>query len=164
MVVPKKRFVLDEHACAPDPNMVNLMFYPRSHATAHESPTGRMIHDFLTSRLGVALLMGAVLTAPSRPPVVAAEPFLAMLVGDGAFTDEMKKYTGRVVRQIIEHLGGSFVRRGVKVTVPSRYGSGSIYSFHGEFIVDQSAEAVKELEKTAQHFALCYPNRQFPME
>ncbi|MCC5610774.1 hypothetical protein LC612_29515 [Nostoc sp. CHAB 5834] len=83
----------------------------------------------MTSRIGVAVLMGAVIAAPSRPPVIATEPYISMLTGEAAFTDEMKKYTGRIVRQIVEHLGGKWVRRGVKVTVSSRYGSGSIYTF-----------------------------------
>jgi hypothetical protein len=98
-----------------------------------------VIYRFLTSRLGVGVLMGAVIAAPSRPPVIATEPFIAKLVGDAAFTDDMKKYTGRVVRQIIEHLGGAFVRRGVKVTVESRYGSGSIYTFGGNLALDVAA-------------------------
>ena len=38
---------------------------------------------------------GAVIAAPSRPPVIAIEPFIAKLVGDAAFTDEMKKYMRR---------------------------------------------------------------------
>lgn len=41
----------------------------------------------------------------------------------------MKKYAGRLVRYIVEHLGGGWVRRGVKITVASRYSSGSIYTF-----------------------------------
>ncbi|MEG3153459.1 hypothetical protein [Sphingomonas sp. RB1R13] len=116
--------------------MIDLFFYPGSHIAAHDSETGQAIHDFLTSRLGVAVLMGAVIAAPSRPPVIATEPFIAKLVGDAGFTDEMKKYTGRVVRQIVEHLGGKWVRRGVKVTVTSRYGSGSIYTFGGNLALD----------------------------
>lgn len=126
-----KSYLLDAVSLQADPNMSDLFFYPGSHVAAYESATGQTIHGFLTSRLGVAVLMGSVIAAPSRPPVIATEPFLAKLAGEAAFTDEMKKYTGRVVRQIIEHLGGAFVRRGVKVTVESRYGSGSIYTFGG---------------------------------
>lgn len=132
----KKTYTIDSVSLQLDPNMSDLFFYPGSHTAAHESETGHATRDFLTSRLGVAVLMGAVIAAPSRPPVIATEPFLAKLVGDAAFTDEMKKYSGRVVRQIIEHLGGQFVRRGVKVTVPSRYGSGSIYTFGGKLALD----------------------------
>lgn len=124
-----KTYLLDTTALQADPNLVDLHFTPNSHAPAHDSQTGQAIFTFLTSRLGVAVLVGAVVAAPSRPPVIATEPFIAKIVGEVAFTDDMKKYTGRVVRFIIEHLGGSFVRRGVKVTVDSRYGSGSIYTF-----------------------------------
>lgn len=124
-----KTYLLDAISLQTDPNMSNLFFNAGSHAPARDSQTGQAIYDILTSRLGVAVLVGSVIAAPSRPPVIATEPFVAKIVGDAAFTDEMKKYTGRIVRQIIEHLGGQWVRRGVKVTVESRYGSGSIYSF-----------------------------------
>lgn len=143
-------FVLDQAAQGSDPNVVSLFFYPRSHAAADASATGQAIHDFIVSRTGTALLVGAVLAAPSRPPVVALEPFLVALLGDAAFTDEMKKYTGRLIRQVIEHLGGSFVRRSVRITVPSRYGSGSIYSLSSRFAVDCSDEAVAEVAKEAE--------------
>lgn len=134
----KKAYLLDKTSLQTDPNMSDLFFYPGSHTNAHESDTGQAIHDFLTSRLGVAVLMGSVVAAPSRPPVIATEPFIAELIGDDAFTDEMKKYTGRVVRQIVEHLGGKWVRRGVKVTVDSRYGSGSIYTFGGKLALQRA--------------------------
>ncbi len=127
----KKSYLLDATSLQADPNLSDLFFSPGSHTPAHESATGQTILNFLTSRLGVAVLMGAVIAAPSRPPVIATEPFIATLAGEAAFTDEMKKYTGRVVRQIVEHIGGTFVRRGVKVTVQSRYHSGSIYTFGG---------------------------------
>ncbi len=130
--------------------MAMLFFYPRSHAAVFASATGQTIHDFIVSRTGTALLIGAVLAAPSRPPVVALEPFLAALLGDTAFTDEMKKYTGRLIRQVIEHLGGSFVRRSVKITVPSRYGSGSIYSFSSGFAVNHDDAAVAKVGKEVE--------------
>lgn len=135
----KKTYLLDATSLQTDPNLVDMAFTPSSHAPAHESQTGQAIYDFLTSRLGVAVLMGAVIAAPSRPPVIATEPFIAKLVGEAAFTDDMKKYTGRVVRFIIEHIGGAWVRRGVKVTVASRYGSGSIYTFGGGPALDLAA-------------------------
>lgn len=134
-----KAYLLDSTSLQPDPNLSDLSFSAGSHTPAYESQTGQLIYRFLTSRLGVGVLMGAVIAAPSRPPVIATEPFIAKLVGDAAFTDDMKKYTGRVVRQIIEHLGGTFVRRGVKVTVRSRYGSGSIYTFGGSLALDVAA-------------------------
>lgn len=139
-------YVLDGVSRQPDPNMADFYFDPRSLVAAHESHVGQMIFGFLTSRAGSLLILGAVLAAPSRPPVVAAEPFLSTLIGEEAFTDEIKKYTGRLIRQIVEHFGGRFVRRGVKVTVPSRYGSGSIYSFDGKLSLGHSADAIAELE------------------
>jgi len=124
-------YMLDDTSLEEDPNF--FLRYAVSQVTssnaAYASETGTLIRNFLTSRIGVALLMGAILSAPSRPPIVAAEPFIATLAGEGAFTDEMKKYTGRLLRLIVERLGGRWVRRGVKVTVPSRYGTGSIYTF-----------------------------------
>ena len=63
----KKTYLLDATSLRTDPNMGNLDFTPSSHAP-HESETGKAIYGFLTSRLGVALLMGAVIAAPSRPP------------------------------------------------------------------------------------------------
>lgn len=134
-----KAYLLDTTSLQPDPNLSDLVFSAGSHTPAYESSTGQLIYRFLTSRLGVGVLLGAVIAAPSRPPVIATEPFIAKLVGDAAFTDDMKKYTGRAVRQIIEHVGGSFVRRGVKVTVDSRYGSGSIYTFGGNLALDVAA-------------------------
>jgi hypothetical protein len=122
-----RTFIIDRPMCELHPNMPK---YPMLwHWQTHEGDVRPMIDAVLTSRLGVSLIAGAILAAPSRPPIVALEPFLAELVGDKAFSVEMKKYTGRLLKQVIEHLGGTFVRRAVKVTVPSRYRSGSIYRF-----------------------------------
>jgi hypothetical protein len=123
------RYKPDKISLGRDPHLSNFVFDPGSHGDAHGSPEGQEIEKLLTSRFGVAVLLGAVIAAPSRPPVIATEPFVFDRVGQAGFEDAMKKYTGRLVRQIVEHLGGRFVRRGVKVTVASRYGSGSIYTF-----------------------------------
>ena len=128
-MIPK--YVLDEISLQPDPNLAGLAssFVAGSHASAHASEVGQRIYALLTSRFGASVLVGAVLAAPSRPPVIATEPFVHRIVGDAGFTDEMKKYSGRVVRYVIQELGGRWVRRGIKVTVESRYASGSIYTF-----------------------------------
>ena len=129
-------YMLDKTSLEEDPAFFS--WSSRSWASSikvYESETGTLIRDFLTSRMGVAVLMGAIIAAPSRPPIVAAEPFIAILAGDAAFTDEMKKYTGKLLREIIENLGGRWVRRAVKVTVPSRYGTGSIYTFGGRLVL-----------------------------
>jgi len=122
-------FKLDDLALQSDPNLDGMEFLPGSHANAYASETGQEIYRFLTSRFGVAVLIGAIVSAPSRPPVIATEPWVHRLVGDAGFSDEMKKYTGRLVRVIVEHIGGRWVRKGTKVTVESRYSSGSIYTF-----------------------------------
>lgn len=122
-------FQLDDLALQPDPNLDGMVFSPGSHTSAFTSEAGQEIYRLLTSRFGVALLIGAIVSAPSRPPVIATEPWVHRLVGDAGFSDEMKQYTGRLVRVIVEHIGGHWVRKGTKVTVDSRYSSGSIYTF-----------------------------------
>ncbi len=83
----------------------------------------------LTSVQGVNRLIGAILSAPSRPPVVAVESLIFETLGVNAFSLESKKMIGRVVRQIVEQLGGRWVRRGTKTTGQSRFNRGSIYTF-----------------------------------
>lgn len=83
----------------------------------------------LTSVQGVNRLIGAILSAPSRPPVVAVESLVFETLGVIAFSLESKKMIGRVVRQIVEHLGGHWVRRGAKANGLSRFNRGSIYTF-----------------------------------
>ena len=116
-------------ASTPDTNLNHDAFNPGTLRRVHESPTGHAIFLLSTSQFGVPLLIGAVVSAPSRPPVIALEPFVLRLVGPDGFQDEVKQYTGRVVRWIIEQLGGRWVRRGVKITVVSLSHTGSIYTF-----------------------------------
>lgn len=123
-----KKLIIDAVALQQDPNVKGMVFNPGSHQKAFESPVGQEIYKAATSRFGVTALIGAITSAPSRPPVVALELLIFRLVGEDGFTDEMKKMTGRLVRFVVEHLGGRWVRRGVKTTVSSRYSSGSIYS------------------------------------
>ena len=124
-------FSVDLIALQRDPNLADMQFAPGSHAPAFQSETGQHIYDLLTSRIGVAMLVGAVCSASSRPPVVGTEPLLASQIGEPAFEDAMKRLTGRIVRYVIEHLGGKYETRGVKVTqtLHSHYASGSTYSF-----------------------------------
>lgn len=127
-------FSVDGIALQRDPNLADLSFQAGSHSPAFESETGQRIYDLLTSRIGVAMLVGAVCSASSRPPVVGTEPLLASQIGEAAFSDEMKRLTGRIVRYIVEHIGGKYDTRGVKVTqtLASHYSSGSTYSFPNE--------------------------------
>jgi hypothetical protein len=121
--------LVDEVALSRDPNLADFDFDPGAHQPAFESYIGKKIFDVATCRMAVAALLGSVIAAPSRPPVVAIEPLLERFVGPEAFSDEMKKYTGRLVRRVVESMGGHWVRRGVKTNVASHYGSGSIYRF-----------------------------------
>ena len=123
-------YTFDAINAQPDPQVDVAQFNPGSHTAAHASPTGQELLRRLSSRAGVAMLVGSVRAAPSRPAVVATETLVEPL-GTEAFTDDMKKYAGRVVRFVIEQVGGHWVRRGVKVIVRSNYGSGSIYTFDG---------------------------------
>lgn len=123
-----KNYALDARALERDPNLSDLHFEPGTHVPAFKQDVGQRIYDLTTSRFGVAALIGAVASAPSRPPVVALEPLLVSEIGPEAFTDEMKKLTGRIVRFVIEHIGGRWVRRGIKVSRGSRYKSGSTYA------------------------------------
>ncbi len=121
----------DAVALERDPNLADFAFDAGSHASAYESETGQAIFKLLTSRVGVAMLIGAVCSAKSRPPVVGLEPLLVSEIGEAAFNDSMKRLTGRIVRYVVEHLGGRYGSRGVKVTedLNSHYKSGSTYSF-----------------------------------
>ena len=123
-------YAFDATNLSRDPNLENLAFEAGSHSSAFETETGAAIFNLLTSRVGLAMLLGAVASAPSRPPVVGIEPLLFSEVGEKAFTDVMKRLTGRIVRYIIEHVGGKYEGRGIKVTkaLNSHYSSGSTYS------------------------------------
>lgn len=122
---------LDATDLSQDPDLADMDFDAGSHSTAFASQTGAKIYDLLSSRIGVAMLIGAVSSAPSRPPVVGIEPLLASQIGQDAFSDEMKRLTGRIVRYVIEHIGGTYSGRGIKVTkaLGSNYSSGSTYTF-----------------------------------
>lgn len=121
----------DRVALERDPNLVDMAFDPGSHISAFETGEGQRVFDLLTSRIGVAIQVGAVLAAKSRPPVVGIEPLLYSQIGDAAFTDPMKRLTGRITRYVIEHVGGQYGSRGVNVTkeLGSHYKSGSTYTF-----------------------------------
>lgn len=120
----------DALALQRDPNLSGMMFDAAAHQGAFSTPVGQSIFNCVCSRAGVAALVGAVSAAPSRPAVVGLEHILLRVVGEAAFENDQKKLTGRIVRFVIEHLGGRWVRSRVKVNVDSRYYSGSIYSFN----------------------------------
>ena len=122
---------LDAIALQSDANLSSLNFDAGQFSAEFETEVGQEIYGLLTSRIGVALLLGAVFSAESRPPVLAIEPLLSSQVGSGAFDDGMKRLTGRIIRYVIQHLGGDYGQRGVKVPegLGSHYKSGSTYSF-----------------------------------
>ena len=91
------------------------------------SETGKKVLEVLTSRIGVLMLLGSLASAPSRPPIGAIEPLIVLNVEGDAFHDRMKQFTGRMLRQVVEHLGGSFVRKGVPLTIASNYRRSAIY-------------------------------------
>ncbi|HEY5711740.1 MAG TPA: hypothetical protein VIT38_07580 [Allosphingosinicella sp.] len=91
------------------------------------SPTSAKIFATLRLNASVCALLTHVAVSPGVPAVVAIESILAVVVGEEAFDDDMKQYTGWRVRQIIEFLGGSWVRAGVRIRA-SRYKTGSTYT------------------------------------
>jgi hypothetical protein len=124
-----KKYALDTVSRQRDPNLRGLIFDHGSFTSLAATATGQAIESILTSRAAVAALVGAISAAPSRPPQPAVEQFLADDAGNAAFENETKKMIGRMIRQIVEHLGGRWVRRGVPVTVKSSFSKGSIYAF-----------------------------------
>ena len=113
----------------PDPNLKSFVPDVGSFKALAESAKGRTIIEVLTSICGVNLLLGSILAAPSRPPMVAVERALAHHLEEDVFDDDTKRFIGRLIRKIVEHLGGHWVRKGVKITVPSTFSKGSIYAF-----------------------------------
>lgn len=124
-------FKLDPVALEQDPNLADLAFDPGPQSTVFHTNIGQQIFALLSSRIGVAMLIGAVASAPSRPPVVGVEPLLNAQLGDAAFEDNYKRLIGRITRFILEHVGMEHDTRGVKVAknLPSHFSSGSTYKF-----------------------------------
>ena len=112
-----------------DPNLTGFTPDLGQYLNVHSPADTKTLISVLTSIEGVNRLIGSISSAPTRPPVVAIEALVFDALGKQAFVDESKKLIGRIVRQIVEHLGGKWVRRGVKTNVPSRFNRGSIYSF-----------------------------------
>ena len=92
----------------------NLDVGPDKFGTAH-LPVSKRINHLLTRNFSMALIVNQVVTKPQIPPVVAVERLLAKTVGDEAFSDDMKQYTGWRIRLIVEELGGEWVKAGVRV-------------------------------------------------
>ena len=96
--------------------------------------------SFTTTALGMALiqllmeepvvcaLLGAIDAAPSKSPLPALDRYLLARIGADVAQDDPKRFIGRLVRQIVEHLGGTHVRDGADIQVASIFTTGSIYS------------------------------------
>jgi hypothetical protein len=102
-------------------------FDPGNHRPQHESEPGADAFCLVVSRIGVALIIGSVTAAPKIPPVLALERLLQERLGPDALDDKMKQYLGRLVRFVIEDLGGKHERYGARVNRPSAFKSGSTY-------------------------------------
>jgi hypothetical protein len=94
-----------------------------------KTPTGKEIRKLLLSDGAVLVLTGAALAAPSRPPIAALTPFMAEHVGEDAFEDQYKRFTGHCVRQLMEHLGAKFGGNKPIIAKGSRYATGAKYTF-----------------------------------
>lgn len=89
---------------------------------------GRDIRHIVTSPEGHLIIRTAINMAPRLPTVVAFEEVFEEKIGDPAFGNDMKQYTGFLIRRVVEDMGGQLVEKGVKIKRRSRYTRGSIYS------------------------------------
>ena len=108
----------------PLPSNVEAPGFPVSEQTF----PGRDIRGIVSSIEGYLIIRIAITIAPNVPPVVAFEEAFEVLIGEAAFSNDMKQYTGFLIRRGVEEMGGSFLKKGVKITRRSRYTRGSIYS------------------------------------
>lgn len=111
-------FVLDINALGPSTGFAR-------------TATAQAISEILMSPEAFAAFLGAIDAASSRPPVPALDRYLLRFVGVEAASDAAKIYTGRILRQIVEHIGGEWVRSGVPITEPSIFANSSTYRLPG---------------------------------
>jgi hypothetical protein len=90
---------------------------------------GQQVIEVVLSQDGTAAVIGAIDAAPSRPPQPALDRHLLPVIGLDALRDDVKILVGRVLRQVVEFLGGRHLRKGVPVTVTSTFANGAIYIF-----------------------------------
>ena len=109
-----KSFVLDNKQLGPS-------------APFAQTSIGKLVIEVLLSTDAVNALLGAIDAAPARPPHPALDRHLLPVLGPAALDDSVKILCGRVVRQVVEHLGGRHVRKGVPITVASVFANGSVY-------------------------------------
>ena len=92
------------------------------------SALGQQVIEVILSRDAVTALVGAIDAAPARPPQPALDRYLLPVIGLAALDDNVKMLSGRVIRQLVEFLGGQHQRKGVPITVASVFANGSIYT------------------------------------
>lgn len=90
------------------------------------SAEGERLIEVLTSRDAVCAVVGAIDAYPNASPLPALHRYLLGHLGIVAADDEMKILAGRVLRQVIEHLGGTHVRS-EEIEVGGIFTSGAVY-------------------------------------
>jgi hypothetical protein len=98
-------------------------------ASLARSPDGQRLIEVIMSRDAVSAIRGAIDAAPSRPPQPALDRYLLPELELRAADDEMKKLGGRVVKQVVKHLGGQHEQKSVPITVQGICANGSTYSW-----------------------------------
>lgn len=92
------------------------------------SAAGQRAIAAIESTGAICALLGAIDAAPSRPPHPALDRYLIPVLGLAVLDDMTKTGTGRVIKQIVEFLGGQHVGKGVPINVASAYANGSTYA------------------------------------
>ena len=92
---------------------------PQHFRKEFESPVGQKIYEVATSRDG--RLLAAAATYLREPIAALLDPFIAAYVGEQAFSDRMKQYTGHLYKHIAACCGGEIDRKGVDVVIPDAH-------------------------------------------
>jgi hypothetical protein len=90
------------------------------------SVEGQRLLEILKSRDAVCAVIGAIDADPDASPLPALHRYLVWHLGMIAADDEMKILAGRILRQIVEHLGGTHHPPKV-IAVGGIFTSGSVY-------------------------------------
>ena len=127
--MPSAKLIYNTTALSTEhPALADLELKHGNYKAIGESTFGRLLGEVMKSEAAVIALVTSQLVAPSRPPIVAIGKLLKHAVGERAFEPDVKRLTGRYVRQILEHLDFAWKRSGVDVIITSSpYASGSIY-------------------------------------
>ena len=89
---------------------------------------GLNIKNIVRSPEGRLIIRTAITMAPGVPTAVAFEGAFEELIGEAAFSNDMKQYTGFLIRGVVEEMGGKLEEKGVKIKRRSNYTRGSTYS------------------------------------